>query len=300
MSNPGRSLDPSLWPLGRALAGALALLTLAACGSTAPEPEPEPEPEPTTGAEVEPEPPPPAPSRLRLVHAAPDAATATLSLLAGDASEPQVLDLAFRSGSAYFEISPGAQPVVLRGLRSIETGEAPDLLRVEDVDLPEGSARTAIAHGVPAGEPPLALEIAPDRDAAPREGSAGARIFHALIGVPQVDVCIGGPSPRDPATPAWAALQPGTFGEVPAQDDRPASSYVDLPAGEVVVQLRAASATACAGRVLGVARPTLAEATNHTLVLVGRTTGRRRVDRELLVCSDGDAAACEATAIAAR
>nr|MDQ3036706.1 hypothetical protein [Myxococcota bacterium] len=134
-----------------------------------------------------------------------------------------------------------------------------------------------------------------ERDDAPGEGAAGARLFHALVGVDAVDACIGGATPRDPATPLWNGVAYGTLASSEA------GPYADIPAGgELALQLRAPHATPCRGRVLGVAHTALTPGANHTLVLLGRTSGRPRVDRELVVCTEGEGGSCIAVPVTAR
>lgn len=273
---------------------ALSLTFVVGCGA----PAAEPEPEVTQGAEVEPPPapppPPPAPATLRLVHASPDPAAATVSL-APAVGEAVVSDLAYRSGSPYVELAPGAQTLSLRGLASVETGEAPELASIP-VELESTRSYTAILHGLPAGEPALAVLPLEDRTARPAEGMAALRFFHALVGVPSVDVCRPGATPREPAQPIAAAVAPGTL----AASD--AAGFVEVPAGaELAIQLRQQHATPCRGRVLGVARIIPTAGADHTLVAIGRTTGAPRADRELLVCLDGATeSTCTALPIANR
>lgn len=94
----------------------------------------------------------------------------------------------------------------------------------------------------------------------------------------------------------WSPIAYGTLAASPES-----GAYADVPAdGERVLQLRAPHATPCRGRVLGVARTALTPGTNHTLVLAGRTTGRPRVDREPIVCTEGADASCIAVPVTAR
>lgn len=265
---------------------ALVMLGAIACGGGHAE---EPAPAPTEGAELTPPPPrpPPPPATIRVIHASPDPAAGTIRFgVAG--AEPSIVDLAYRSASAPVELAPGPTSLVVQGVASVETGEAPELLATEQ-DLASGVGSSAILHGLAGGEPALALAMIEDRTSPPTEGSSTLRFFHAVVGLAAVDVCAAGASPRDPATPIFAAVAPATLANVEG-------GFAEVPGGaETVIQLRQQSDTACEGRVLGVARVTPAAGSTHTLVAVGRTTGAPRVDRELLVCTDGACAAVPIT-----
>ncbi|AKF11446.1 DUF4397 domain-containing protein [Sandaracinus amylolyticus] len=269
-------------------------LALAACGGA---PAAEPEPEPTTAGAEEPPPPPPPPppARIRAVHATSEPAVSSVSFAFAEGAEPVISNLAYRSATAYLEVPPGAHHVRVLGVPSVETGEAPELLAT-DTELASESSTTLILVGMAAGDPPLAVVVAPDRTEPPGEGLAALRLYHAIAGQGPVDVCVAGAAPRDPALPVFTAVEPNAF----ARGD--AGEWADvLPSGEIALQLRAPNPTPCRGRVLGVARFTPSAGSRHTLVAVGRASGRPRVDRELLVCNDppGDGA-CTVVPIAAR
>jgi hypothetical protein len=213
----------------------------------------------TAPSEAPPPSPPPAPAHLRIVHASPGAASASISVALDDAA-PALDQLAFHQGSDYLEVDAGPHALVVRGVASIETGTTAD------------------------------------RDAAPPEGAAAVRLFHALVGTDALDTCVAGAGPRDPATLLFGAVQYGALGA-----GAEGAPYVEISAdGELALQIRAPHDTPCGGRVIGVARTALTPGTSHTLVIVGRASGRPRVERELVVCTEGEHASCIAVPITAR
>jgi hypothetical protein len=256
------------------------VLALSACGGGAAEPTPEP----TAGAEVAPTPPPPPPppppAQVRVIHASPDPAAATVAISI-DGEEPAITDLAYRSATAYVDVPPGTHAIALRGVASVETGDAPELVRLDTGELESESRATVIAVGVTDGEPSFALLAAEDRAETPAEGAAALRFFNGIAGAGAVDVCIAGAAPRDPAAPVFSNVAMGAFGATEQ------GAYAEVVAGtEMQLQVRQQHATPCRGRVLGVARITPLATTNQTAIAVGRLSGRPAVEREVVLCTD--------------
>lgn len=244
----------------------------------------------TTGDETvehePPPPPPPEPARVRVIHAAFDPGAALIGV-SFDGADPQIASLAYEFASPYVELPAGTHPASLRANDAELIGA--------NLELPaEGGWYTAIAYST--ADFPAAVQLTTDRTDVPADGMAALRLFHGIVGVPAVDVCTPGESARADGTPVFTNVQPGSIAT--AADG---SAYVSVPAGApITLQLRAQHATPCHGRVQGVAQVTPVSG-NYTLVAVGRTTGRPRVDRELLFCADPPASdtSCAAVAIAA-
>ncbi len=268
------------------------ILTLFACGPTAQEPEEAIAPaEAGAGDEIPSEPPPPPPpAYLRLVHASPDPAASNLQLSSD--GEPLISDLTLHTGSTYAELAPGAH---MLSITPTGAEASATLTFAESPELTSGAHYTAIVHGLTSGAPPIGLAIAMERNQPPAEGRANVRVFHAIAGVDALDLCVAGASPRDPAIVLYPGVEYGAFGASESGD------YAELPAeGELALQLRTRHATPCRGRLLGVARTALSAGENHMLVLLGRTTGRPRVERELVICAEAQGGSCIAMPITSR
>jgi hypothetical protein len=246
----------------------------------------------TTGDETvadttPPPPPPPEPARIRVIHAAFDPSAASIAL-AFDGADAAIPSLAYEFSSAYVELPAGSHAASVRANDAELIGA--------DLDLStEGGWYTAIAYST--ADFPAAVQLTTDRPEAPAEGTAAVRLFHGIVGLTAIDVCTPGETARADGTPIFADVQPGALAAAPD-----GTSYASVPTGaEITLQLRAQNATPCHGRVQGVARITPVSG-NYTLVAVGRTTGRPRVDRELLLCADPPATdtSCAAVPIAAR
>jgi hypothetical protein len=231
----------------------------------------------TTGAETAP--PPREPAHVRVVHAAPDPSTATVTLLRGDATF--AADLAFGASTSYVDVAPGAHALVVEGLRSIESGDAPVLLTAATPQLAPGARVTLVLAGIPGGEPALALSASDDAPPAPAADAAAIRFFHAIVADAALDVCLAGATPHDAATPVFTAVARGSFASAES------GAYATLPAtGETALQIRAAGDAPCSGRALGIARFSPAAGGVHLLVATGRGGRGRGADRTLLVCDD--------------
>ncbi len=294
-------MDARTQQLGGRFGAALLVSLSLACGGgeTAAEPEPTAT---TEGSEATPEPvaeaeaPPPEPmSRVRVIHASSDPAAATVSIGIDARSDPLIASLAYRSGSAYTEASAGHHSVVVRGPSAEEGLEGPTLALASE-ELEQEHTFTAVFVSQDVADSPFTVFASEDVVAPPPEGEAAVRFFHALIGTDDVDLCLPGATARADGTPLFADVAPNAFGSATGLQ------LANVPAGgEIVVQLRAHAQPICHGRVAGVARFTPTSGTSYTLVAIGRTTGRPRVDREMLICPDAPAdGSCTAAPITAR
>jgi hypothetical protein len=263
-----------------------ALTLLAACGGSSPSAEATHESSGDEVVEAPPPPPPPEPARVRVIHAAFDPSAASVAV-AFDGADPAIAALAYEFASSYAELPAGSHSASV-------SSNGTELIGA-DMDLStEGGWYTAIAYST--SELPVAIQLATDRADAPAEGTAALRFFHGIVGLAAIDVCTPGATARADGVPVFTAVQPGALASAPD-----GSAYTSVPAGaEIMLQFRAQHATPCHGRVQGVANLTPVSG-NYTLVAVGRTTGRPRVDRELLFCADPPASdtSCAALPIAA-
>lgn len=265
----------------------VSLFALNACGG-APAPEPEPEPEPTTGAEEAP-PPPPPPATVRVIHGAFDPSAASVSV-AFDGADPIVTDLAYQQASGYVEVAAGEHALSLLG------ADGTELLGWTPPAFGEGASYTLVMSS--AEEIPVVFGASMDEAASPRENTAAIRVFHGVVGLDAVDVCLAGESARADGILIFQNVQPSSFAGTEG------AMYAELPSPgtELTLQLRTTNARPCHGRVQGVARVTPVAGGRYTAVAVGRASGRARVDRELLVCADPPAVdtSCTAVPITAR
>lgn len=251
---------------------ALVALSLLACGSRPP-PETtvaDTETDDTTGAEPDPTPPPPAApeARVRLIHAAIEGRDQAVSL----ASDGATGDAAgFEFASTYLTLTPGEHAI------SARAGDS-ELISAT-FTLAEGSS-TIIAYS--AGAFPVALVHAPDVSEPAPENSARIRVFHAVVGLGAVDLCVPAVEARADGTPVVLNIAAGAM----ATADGSYTEIQTMRGAELALQLRAHHATPCHGRALGTAHgfTPIAES-NYTLVLVGRS-GRRAAAPELLFCAD--------------
>jgi hypothetical protein len=260
---------------------------------------------PTPGAPVEAA----RPARVRVIHASPDRAAASVDLYLDDATTPAATALAYRGVTATLEVPAGEHAVHVRAAGAAAaaapafTGRTPAL---------EGDRRyTVIAHGLVGGAAPHALALVADADASPtpEAGAAHVRFFHAVVGLGSVDLCRPGTparpaaagQPARPAAPAAALVSDVGFGAfASAEHDGATSHYVRVPAGApLTLQIRAHAARACAGLLRGTVTVTPADQSVVTAVAVGRATAPLS-PRALLVCADsaGDGApSCTPTPI---
>ena len=233
---------------------------------------------------VETPPPPPAPARVRVIHASPDAAAATVAVYLDGAATPAVASLAYKAAAGYAEVPAGVHQVAVRPAAA--AADSAPVLEGPTPALAAGMSYTVIAHGLAAGTPALAMAAAGDDGPAPDATHASLRFFHALVGVANVDICLPGATARAAGTPVFANVAYGAWG----------GSWANVPAGApVTLQIRAANeATPCSGRQAGSVSLTPTSGV-WTAVAVGRATGRPAVTKELLLLTDGST---EVTAVA--
>ncbi len=242
--------------------------------------------ETTTVAEPEPQPPPPPrPVQVRVIHLAAGASGAAVTASAGPAS---VSDVAFKSASAYAEMTPPAEsgtvPVQVSAGEATATFEAP---------YRAGVPATLIVVTNPQ-DPTQVVVNATEDDPTTVMGQLRGRFVNALLGTEAIDFCLPGERPRDPGRPIFTGVQYGTVAGTET-----ANHYIPVSlAGGGRLQVRAAAERGCTGRVIGTAEippPDPNVAHNLTLAVVGRMSGRPAVARELLVCEDApNTSACAA------
>ncbi len=256
-------------------------LLIVACGGAPPEEEPA-EPDTSGAEEPPPPPPPPPPAHVRVIHAAFDPLAAAVGV-GFDGEAPVITELAYQRASDYVELAPGMHAVSLIG------ADGSEILAWSAPEMAEESFSTIVLSS--AEVMPVAFSFAGDVVDAPAENAAALRVFHALDGLGSVDVCIAGESARADGILIFGGLAPNSFaGEEGAR-------YAEVPAaGETTIQLRAANARACHGRVQGVARFSPIAGNRYTLVAVGRDA-RPRIDRELLICADPPASNTSCAAV---
>jgi len=248
--------------------------------------------------------PPPAPAGLRVIHAAPDRALASVSAFVDDSAVAAVQGLAFKAVAGHLELTPGEHPLVLR--RAADAATAAPALAIRTPALAAGTRYTAIVHGLATGTPRLAVAASADSPAEPEAGKARVRFFHALAGLGAVDLCLPARPARPaaanqpaaaavPAAPVFANVAYGAFGSVQG------SEFTEVVAGApVALTIRAQNARPCTGAVRGTVTVTPASGAVLTAVAVGRVVGAPAVARELLVCTDAPldgAPSCPATPI---
>lgn len=246
-------------------------------------------PAPYVAPPAEPTTPPPAVASVRVIHASPDRAAASVDVYLDDIGTAGVSALAYKSISPALATPTGEHRVSLQ-----RAGVASATPRVVSAQTPplEGDAQyTAIAHGLTAGTPRLAVTVGRDDLTVPPAGTTRARFFHAITGLGAVDLCTAAIAARPaangvaaaPARPATAVFENVAYGAF-------SSAYANVPAaGVVTLQVRAranAAARACAGVVRGTVSVTPPDQGVVTLVAVGRAVGAPAVARELLMCTD--------------
>ncbi len=239
---------------------------------------------------------PPAPASVRVIHASPDRAAASVDLYADDLPTPIATAVAYRSIVGAVSVPAGAHTIHVRRAGAAVT--TPAALSATTPALEGGQRYTVIAHGLVGGAAPHALTIAADADAMPTPdaGTAHVRFFHAIVGLGAVDVCrLATPArpaaagrPAVAAVPAAPVLQNVAYGSfASAEHDGQASHYVHVPAGAALtLQVRAHAARPCAGLLRGTVTLTPADQSVVTAVAVGRATAPL-APRALLLCSDG-------------
>ena len=211
----------------------------------------------------------PAPSAsIRLIHAALESRDAALSIVADGRSSPTVTNTGYEFASAYGETSSGDHAV------SAQAGGA-ELIGAS-MTFASGPS-TIVAFST--ADFPVALALAPDARSVGAPEAAHVRVFHAVVGLGAIDVCVAPASGRADGAVLVSAIAAGSFGDG-------GGAYADAQGGAVLpLQLRARDSVPCHGRALGIARFTPAAGSNYTLIAVGRVRGRR-VPIELIFCAD--------------
>lgn len=248
-----------------------------------------------TGGDTPPAPE-PSPAGLRVIHASPDRAAASVSVFIDGSEVAAVQGIAYRAIAGAVRLTPQAHPVIVRSAAA----NAASLLTFDTPSLSEGQRYTAIVHGLAAGTPRLAVAVSQDSETQPDAGKARVRFFHALAGLGAVDVCTTAVAARPaqpaaagrPAQPAVAAVAAspvfanvayGAFATVGASQD----AYAEVPSGAAIaLQVRVQNARPCTGLVRGTVRVTPTDRAVLTAVAIGRVAGVPAVPRQLLVCTD--------------
>lgn len=250
----------------------------------------------TPMAEPEPEPPPTA--SVRVIHACPDRAAASVDVYVGANGTAAASALAFRSAAGPVSVPVGEQAVAVRAAGA--ANDAAALVSANTPALEASRTYTAAALGLAGNaQTPLAIVAAADDDTAPEAGNARVRLLHAVAGLGAVDVCTAPVAARPAAAgrpavaaqPARAIFANAAYGAF--------TDYVAVPAGAAVtLQLRLRAARPCAGALRGAVSLTPAEGI-ATLVATGRVAvGPNNVPRVLLVCPQGgEGATCTAAPV---
>lgn len=231
---------------------------------------------------------PAATARVRVIHASPDPVAAHVAVYMDNGTVPVIRDLAYRTGVGYEPIGAGAHVVQARFPTAPPT--TPPVLSYNTPSFVQDRWYTVIAHGLasePQGPP---VSFSPEEDpGAPLDSSrAAVRVFHAMVGAPTVDVCLGSlPLVRGVAYGQWSA---GTNGR-----------YALATPGAQQVTFRQHGSSPCSGRSLGGIQLNLGAGTNYTLVAIGRIARIGALAaQEVLVCNDAPLTApsqCVPTAI---
>ena len=245
----------------------------------------------------EPPPPPePSPAGLRVIHASPDRAAASVSVFIDGSEVAAVQGIAYRSIAGAVRLTPQTHPMVVRSAAS----NAATLITAETPALAEGQRYTAIIHGLAAGAVHITATFGPDSETQPDAGKTHVRFFHALVGLGPVDVCTAPVAARpaqpaaagraaqpavaaQPAAPVFANVAYGSFATASGSQD----AYAEVPSGSpITLQVRAQNARPCTGLVRGTVRVTPADRAVITAVAIGRVVGAPAAPRQLLVCTD--------------
>lgn len=185
-----------------------------------------------------------------------------------------VANLRYRAAEGYTRLPAGVHTVQARLPNMPPT--APPVLQWTTPAFQADHAYTIIAHGLASELSGPPVTFAPDEDtlAPAPAGSARVRFFHALVGAPAVDVCVG-------TMPAFSAVSYGQWGNG-AQ-----GHYAMAPAGNATLTVRRAGGAPCTGQPLGTVAAAVPSGANVTLVAVGRIAhGRGGVTPEVLLCQD--------------
>lgn len=216
---------------------------------------------------------PQAVARVRVIHASPDPLAAHVAVYMDNSTTAVIRDLAYRTGVGYEAIGAGAHVVQARFPSAPPT--SPPVLSYNTPNFEANHWYTVIAHGLasePQGPP---VGFAPEEDpSAPIDPSRAAlRLFHAVVGGPSVDACVGGaPVLAGVAYGQWSVGSNGRYGVV-------------APGPQQIVFRQHAGAP-CSGRALGGVQAMLSPGANYTVVAIGRVGRIGAVTLEALVCTD--------------
>ena len=153
-------------------------------------------------------------ARVKVVHASPDAPN--VDVLVDNVS--LLSNVAYQSVSTYNNVPSGSRTFVVRS-----TGTTTNLIS-QNVDFEDDTDYTVLAADMRANITPVVLE---DDNTAPTTGNVKVRFIHASPAGSAVDVYVTAPG-ADLAT-ATANATNVTF--------KNASTYISVPAGNVVVRL---------------------------------------------------------------
>lgn len=252
----------------------LAIFVVMVAGCAQPPPPPVVMAAAPVGAEASAAPAPPGGSaRVRVIHASPDPLAAHVAVYMDNALVPVIRDLAYRTGVGYEPIAAGVHVVQARFPSAPPT--TPPVLSYNTPNFVAERWYTVVAHGIasePQG-PPVGFSPEEDPGAAVDPSRAAIRVFHAVVGAPAVDICLG--STPVVANIAYGQWSTGTHGR-----------YALATPGPSQLSVRAHGGSPCSGRALGGFGLNLTAGANHTLVALGRVARIGGVAQEILVCND--------------
>lgn len=253
------------------LAAGLAL-SLVACAQPAPAPVAVAQP---SGSEVVAAAPaaPSAIARVRVIHASPDPLAAHVAVYLDNSTTAVIPNLGYRTGVGYEAIGAGVHVVQARFPSAPPT--SPPVLSYNTPNFQEGRWYTVVAHGLasePQG-PPVGFSPEEDPGAPVDPSRAALRLFHAVVGGPAVDICVGG-------APALAGVAYGQW------SNGASGRYAAVNPGAQQVVVRQHGGAPCSGRALGGFQANLAPGTNYTVVAIGRVGRIGAVTLEALICND--------------
>lgn len=239
----------------------------------------QPAPQPQYAQQPAPPPPPAQPAQpagtalVRVIHASPDPMAAGVTAYLDNGTTP-VANLTYRAAEGYTRLPAGTHTVQARLPNMPPT--APPVLQWTTPAFQPEHAYTVIAHGLASelSGPPVTFVPEEDTLQPAPAGSARLRFFHALVGGPAVDVCLGNAA-------AFANVSYGQWGS--GSEGR----YAVAPAGNGTLTVRRAGGAPCTGQPVGSVSAAVPPGANVTLVAVGRLAhGRGAVAPEVLVCQD--------------
>lgn len=240
-------------------------------------------------AEPPPPPPPPAPAHVRVIHASPASAAATVAISVDNATPPAIPSLGYKASWGYENVPPGAHHVAIRPAAA--AADSAPAVEGDTPALESDHYYTVIAHGLVGGTPALAITAAADDATAPDAGNARIRFYHALAGVAAADICVAGANARAAGTPVFTNVAYGTWG-TPAGEGAAAPYARVAPGAAIRLQVRAQNARPCTGAVAGVINvpaTAIADRGVYTAIAVGNTARTGGAAKELLVLSDAPA-----------